>query len=57
MPDPLEDYVEVASKMLNLKLEDAVEVRAALEAMLMFAALVDDFPLPDEAAAAAVFAA
>jgi Protein of unknown function (DUF4089) len=57
MPDPLEDYVEAASKMLNLKLEDAVEVRAALETMLKFAALVDDFPLPDEAVAAAVFAA
>jgi hypothetical protein len=57
MPDPLEDYVEATSKMLNLKLEDAAEVRSALEAMLKFAALVDDFPLPDEAAAAAVFAA
>jgi hypothetical protein len=57
MPDPLKDYVEATSKMLNLKLEDAAEVRSALEAMLKFAALVDDFPLPDEAAAAAVFAA
>jgi hypothetical protein len=57
MSDPLKDYVEATSKMLNLKLEDAAEVRSALEAMLKFAALVDDFPLPDEAAAAAVFAA
>ncbi|SDT57758.1 AtzG-like protein [Bradyrhizobium canariense] len=57
MPDPLEDYVEAASKMLNLKLEDAAEVRAALEAVFKFAALVDGFPLPDEAVAAAMFAA
>ncbi|HEV7878778.1 DUF4089 domain-containing protein [Bradyrhizobium sp.] len=57
--DPLDEYIDAASKALALPIESAWKpaVRANLEVSLRLARLVDEFPLPDETEAASVFAA
>ncbi|ERF84009.1 DUF4089 domain-containing protein [Bradyrhizobium viridifuturi] len=57
MADHLDDYVNAAARALELPLEDAWRpaVRANLEVALRLAKLVDDFPLPDDAASAAIY--
>ena len=57
MADHLDDYVNAAARALELPLEDAWRpaVRAKLEVALRLAKLVDDFPLPDDAASAAIY--
>jgi Protein of unknown function (DUF4089) len=57
--DPLDDYIDTASKALALTIEDAWKpaVRANLEVSLRLARLVDEFQLPDETEPASVFAA
>jgi 1-carboxybiuret hydrolase subunit AtzG-like protein len=57
--DPLDDYIDSVGKALSLPIQDAWKpaVRANLEVSLRLARLVDEFPLPDEAEPASVFAA
>ena len=57
--DPLDEYIDAASKVLGLPVEDAWRpaVRANLEVSLRLARLVDEFALSDEAESASVFAA
>jgi hypothetical protein len=57
--DPLDDYIDAVGKALALPVEDAWKpaVRANLAVSLRLARLVDEFPLPDEAEPASVFAA
>jgi hypothetical protein len=57
--DPLDDYIDAAAKALALPVEAAWKpaVRANLEVSLRLARLVDEFPLPNEAEPASVFAA
>ena len=57
--DPLDDYIDAASKALALPVEEAWKpaVKANLEVSLRLARLVDEFALPDEAEPANVFAA
>ena len=57
--DPLDDYIDAASKALGLPVDDAWKpaVKANLEVSLRLARLVDEFVLPDETEPASVFAA
>ena len=57
--DPLDDYINAVAGALALPVDDAWKpaVRANLEVSLKLARLVDEFPLPDEAEPASVFAA
>jgi hypothetical protein len=57
--DPLDEYIEAASKALGLSIEEAWKpaVKANLEMSLRAARLVDEFALPDETEPASVFAA
>jgi hypothetical protein len=57
--DPLDDYMAAASMALALPIDDAWKpaVRANLDVSLKMARLVQEFPLPDEAEPASVFAA
>ncbi|MHC2255842.1 DUF4089 domain-containing protein [Bradyrhizobium embrapense] len=57
MADQLDDYMSAVANAMGLPLEDAWRpaVRANLEVALRLARLVDDFPLPDELASAAVY--
>jgi ABC-type arginine transport system ATPase subunit len=57
--DPLDEYIEAASKVLGLSIEEAWKpaVKANLEMSLRVARLVDEFALPDETEPASVFAA
>ncbi len=57
--DPLDDYIDAASKALALPVEEAWKpaVRANLEVSLKLARLVDEFALPDEAEPASVYTA
>ncbi len=59
MPDPasLNDYIAAAARVLDLSIDPAWQpaVRANLELTFRLAALVAEFPLPDEADAAPVF--
>ena len=57
MADHLDDYMNAAASAMALPLEDAWRpaVRANLEVSLRLAKLVDDFPLPDDVASAAVY--
>ena len=57
--DLLDEYIDAASKVLGLPVEDAWRpaVRANLDVSLKLARLVDEFPLPDQAEPANVFAA
>ena len=61
MPDPssLDDYITAAARVLDLPIDPAWQpaVRANLELTLRLAAVVAEFPLPDEADAAPVFEA
>jgi len=61
MPDPasLDAYIDAAARTLDLPIEPAWKpaVRANLELTLRLAALVAEFPLPDEADPAPVFEA
>lgn len=58
-PDPLDDYIDAAAKVLALPLEEAWRpaVRANLDVSLRLARTVDEFALPDEAEQAPVFTA
>ncbi|QOZ37078.1 DUF4089 domain-containing protein [Bradyrhizobium sp. CCBAU 53421] len=57
MADQLDDYMNAVASAMGLPLEDAWRpaVRANLEVALRLARLVDDFPLPDDVASAAVY--
>jgi hypothetical protein len=61
MPSPvsLDDYIAAAARVLELPIDPAWQpaVRANLELTLRLAALITEFPLPDEADAAPVFEA
>jgi hypothetical protein len=61
MSDPasLDDYIAAAARELELPIDPAWQpaVRANLELTLRLAAVVAEFPLPDEADAAPVFEA
>jgi Protein of unknown function (DUF4089) len=57
--DPLDDYIDAASRALGLPVDMAwkAAVKANLEVSLRLARLVDEFPLSDETEPASVFAA
>jgi hypothetical protein len=57
--DPLDDYIAAAARVLELPIDPAWQpaVRANLALTLRLAAVVAEFPLPDEADAAPVFEA
>jgi hypothetical protein len=58
MPDTsLDDYIAATARVLDLPVDPAwlPSVRANLELTLRLAAVVAEFPLPDEADAAPVF--
>jgi len=57
--DSLDDYIAATARVLELPIDPAWQpsVRANLELTLRLAAVVAEFPLPDEADAAAVFEA
>jgi hypothetical protein len=57
--DPLDEYIDAASKLLRLQVKDAWKpaVRANLEVSMRLARLVDEFGFPDEAEPASVFTA
>ena len=57
--DPLDDYIDAASKALGLPVEAAWKpaIKANLAVSLRLARLVDEFALSDEAEPASVFAA
>ncbi|GKQ51536.1 DUF4089 domain-containing protein [Bradyrhizobium sp. Ce-3] len=57
MADHLDDYINAVARAMALPLEDdwRPAVRANLEVSLRLARLVDDFPLPDDVASAAVY--
>jgi hypothetical protein len=57
MADHLDDYMNAVASAMALPLEDAWRpaVRANLDVSLRLARLVDDFPLPDDVASAAVY--
>jgi 1-carboxybiuret hydrolase subunit AtzG-like len=58
-PDPLDDYIDAAARLLDLTLDPEWKpaVRAHLEVTLRLGTLVGDFGLPDEAEPAPVFVA
>ena len=58
-PDALDGFVDTAAHALDLKIEPAWKsaVKTNLEVTLALAALLADFPLPDDAEPAPVFAA
>ena len=57
--DPLDDYIDAASRLLRLPVKDAWKpaVRANLEVSMRLARVVDEFEFPDEAEPASVFTA
>jgi len=57
--EALDEFIEAAARALSLPIEPEwkAAVRANLQATLKHAALVDEFPLPDEAEPATVFRA
>ncbi len=57
--DPLDDYIDAASKLLKLPVRDAWKpaVRANLEVSMRLARVVDQFEFSDEAEPASVFTA
>jgi hypothetical protein len=57
--DPLDDYIDAASKLLRLPVEDGWKpaVRANLEVSMRLARLVDEFEFSDDAEPASVFTA
>ena len=59
MADPLDDFITAAARALDLPLQPDWQsaVKANLAVTLKHAALVADFPLPDEAEPAPIFKA
>jgi hypothetical protein len=57
MAEPLDDYIDAATKALALPVEEAwrSSIRANLEVSLRLGRLVDEFALPDETEPAPVF--
>ncbi len=57
--ETLDAYIEAAARALSLPIEPESKpaIRANLQATLKHAAVVDEFPLPDEAEPAPVFRA
>jgi hypothetical protein len=57
--ETLDAFIEAAARALSLPVEPEWKpaIRANLQATLKHAALVDEFPLPDEAEPAPVFRA
>jgi hypothetical protein len=57
--ETLDEFIEAAARALSLPIEPEWKpaIRAHLEITLKHAALVDEFPLPDEAEPAPVFRA
>jgi hypothetical protein len=57
--ETLDQFIEAAVRMLSLPIEPEwkAAIRANLEMSLRHAALVDEFPLPDDAEPAPVFKA
>jgi hypothetical protein len=57
--ETLDAYIEAAARALSLPIEPEWKpaIRANLQATLKHAALVDEFPLPDEVEPAPVFKA
>ncbi len=57
--DALDQFIEAAARALSLPIEPEWKpaIRANLQATLKHAAVVDEFPLPDEAEPAPVFRA
>jgi Protein of unknown function (DUF4089) len=57
--DSLDDYIAATARLLDLTIDPAWQpaVRANLELTLRLAAVVAEFPLPDEVDAAPVFEA
>jgi hypothetical protein len=57
--DTLDQFIEAAARVLSLPIEPEWKpaIRANLEMTLKHAALVDEFPSPDEAEPAPVFKA
>ncbi|MGF6310364.1 hypothetical protein ABIB82_004468 [Bradyrhizobium sp. i1.8.4] len=57
MADHLDDYINAVARAMALPLEDdwRPAVRANLDVSLRLARLVDDFPLADDVASAAVY--
>jgi Protein of unknown function (DUF4089) len=57
--ETLDQFIEAAARMLSLPIEPEwkATIRANLEMTLKHAALVDEFPLPDETEPAPVFKA
>lgn len=59
MAELLDDYIDAVSAALALPIDDAWKpsVRANLDVTLKLARMVDEFPLPDEAEPASIYAA
>ena len=57
--ETLQEFIEAAARALSLPIEREWKpaIRANLEMTLKHAALVDEFPLPDEAEPAPIFRA
>ena len=57
--DTLDQFIAAAARALSLPIESEwkAAIRANLKATLKHAALVDEFPLPDEAEPASAFRA
>jgi hypothetical protein len=57
--EPLDNYMDAVAAALALPIDEAWRpaVRANLEITLKMARMVDEFPLPDEAEAASIYAA
>ena len=57
MAEPLDDYIDAATKALALPVEEAwrSSISANLEVSLRLGRLVDEFALPDETEPAPVF--
>jgi hypothetical protein len=55
--DPLDDYLDGAARALRLPIEAGWRpaVKANLETLLVFADLVDTFPLPEETPPASIY--
>jgi hypothetical protein len=56
--NPLDNYIDAVASALALPIDDAWKpsVRANLEVTLKMAAMVDQFPLPDETEPASIYA-
>ena len=57
VPGPLDEFIDAAARALDLAIEPAwkPEIKANLEVTLRLAAVVAEFPLPDDAEPAPVF--